>query len=158
MDSFYFSSNPFSVFLFVSLKTFKSIKKKSALKTPQRLWLTLLVLSCLHLCSPPPLLFVASVLAPTLSEAHSRLSSHHSPPHSFAYAVLAIRNAFPILNFFWLKANRAYWFLQVCSNAPLPPSLLWSFCLLSGNPFFICINTTASSLSPLQGALIEYQS
>ena len=97
-------------------------------------------------------------LAPTLSEAHSLFSSHRGPPHFFAYAVLATGNAFPILKFFHVKANRAYWFLQVCSNASLPPSLLWSFCLLLGNPFFICINTTASSPSPLPGTLIEYQS
>ena len=128
------------------------------MKTPQRLWLTLLILSCLHLCSPLPPIFVASILAPTLSEAHSLFSSLRGPPHFFAYAVLATGNAFPILKFFHVKANRAYWFLQVCSNASLPPSLLWSFCLLLGNPFFICINTTASSPSPLPGTLIEYQS
>lgn len=152
----------------MSLKVFKSIKKKkkSAFKTPQRLWLTLLISSCPHLhplphCSPWPLFWLL-----LYSAAYSLLSALHGPHHSFAYAVPATGNTSLILNFLLTKADIVHWFLQTAnffrptqmhlflqaSLKLLPP--IWKPWFV----FLIELNTTANFSSPPHRTLIEYQS
>lgn len=139
----FFTFFPFLSYLLfpiVSLKVFKSIKKKkkSAFKTPQRLWLTLLISSCPHLhplphCSPWPLFWLL-----LYSAAYSLLSALHGPHHSFAYAVPATGNTSLILNFLLTKADIVHWFLQTANffrptQCTSSSKLLWSFYLLFGS-------------------------
>lgn len=144
----------------MSLKAFKSVLKISIKNSTKTLVdSSNLVLSSSSFSLPSlhlrPLLWL-----PLCSAAHGALSAHSRPHRYFARAGLSTGSASLSLNFLLLKIALVPTdtrLLLANSDAPLPPSLLWSFCLFLGTHclYFWPLTTIANSPSPLWGIVTE---